>query len=62
MEVLQMAKLKLDDKINFFLSNEMKSLASDYVGELGSDLSTELRKVVYEWANKQKEKLAREGK
>ena len=59
MEVLQMAKLKLDDKINFFISKEMKALANDYVGELGSDLSTELRKVVYEWANKQKEK---EGK
>ena len=54
-----MAKLKLDDKINFFISKEMKALANDYVGELGSDLSTELRKVVYEWANKQKEK---EGK
>ena len=49
-----MKKIKLDTKVIFHCSKEMKELAMEYFNSKGSDLSNELREFVYMIANKQK--------
>ena len=45
-----------DGRICVNLQNEKKEKAMEYLKEIGSDLSTEIRKLVYELAEKQRNK------